>query len=119
MERNASVKLCPESWQTRDTKIGIDLVIAYDFVVYNILVEDANKRQMERDTWDGDVGVIIGLPIRDNHEDASDGAEKTVKLLEIISRYGMNWKDKLEEICKQFEIETKRCLFFTITPFLI
>ncbi|QDZ19272.1 subunit A of RNA polymerase II [Chloropicon primus] len=108
LERNVKVKLAPERWQENTTKF-YDVVITFDDVVFDKLMDDVQKREQKLMKS----FLVINMKVKDTPAEAGKASPLALQLCKKIDE-SEDWEDDIEEIVEDFSNETGRKPFYTV-----
>ena len=108
LERNLKVKLAPERWQENTTKF-FDVVLTFDDVVFDKLMEDVRGREQKQMKS----FLVVNLKVKDTPTGAGKASPLALQLCRKIQE-SEDWEDDIEEIVEDFSAETGRTPFYTV-----
>ena len=78
VDRDSKIKEAPERWH--DEASTFDLVISFDRLVFDSIIDDVTHRKRER------VGVlhVVNVETKDTHEEAANGAMAALDLMDKV-----------------------------------
>eukprot|EP01024_Parvocaulis_polyphysoides_P007165 TRINITY_DN12153_c0_g2_i1.p1 TRINITY_DN12153_c0_g2~~TRINITY_DN12153_c0_g2_i1.p1 ORF type:complete len:257 (-),score=28.86 TRINITY_DN12153_c0_g2_i1:386-1051(-) len=107
LNRNKGVKKQPERWQGNNQIF--DVVITFEERILDRVLEDL----AQRNSLEFQAVLIINMDVKDNHAEAQNAGQLTLKLCRMIEECG-NWLEEIDKVMQKFEMETGRSAVFTI-----
>ena len=108
LDRNFRIKVAPERRQENTTKF-FDVVITFDDVVFDKLMDDVQKREQKLMRS----FLVINMKVKDTPTEAGKASPLALQLCKKIAECD-DWEDDIEEIVEDFSAETGRKPFYTI-----
>eukprot|EP00898_Chlorokybus_atmophyticus_P004297 jgi/Chlat1/4869/Chrsp31S08938 len=109
LDRNRSVKLAPQRWQDNAKDGEFDIIFTFEERVFDLVVEDMHSRH----STGIKAALILNLDVKDNHEEAANGAQLCLQLCQMLNACE-SWEDEVEEIVTKFAQETGKRPTYTI-----
>lgn len=89
LDRDRKLKFAPQKWQLETKRF--DVVVCFEQRVYETVVEDLQKRQIQEGIGSRLSGKrathVVNLETVDNHKAAKVGSQHAVHLLQLVSRF--------------------------------
>ncbi|KDP35424.1 hypothetical protein JCGZ_10807 [Jatropha curcas] len=120
LKRNSSVKLAPQRWQDNAADGSFDIVFTFEEKVFDMVVEGISIFLFHiydlhnRDHVLMKSVLVINLEVKDNHEEAANGARLALDLCQEIDAVD-SWEDLIDEIITAFETKHRRKLLYSIS----
>eukprot|EP00656_Telonema_subtile_P015222 TRINITY_DN17941_c0_g2_i1.p1 TRINITY_DN17941_c0_g2~~TRINITY_DN17941_c0_g2_i1.p1 ORF type:complete len:194 (+),score=46.77 TRINITY_DN17941_c0_g2_i1:113-694(+) len=109
LERNASIKACPQQWQEHTQRF--DVVLTFEKDVFNAVLADVQQRSEDSDA--AEPLHVINIETRDRQKEAEIGGQLALNLSQLLGD-SEDIEDEIEPLLKEFEARSGHAILHTL-----